>query len=105
MKGQTLHIWGKIIKGEKAKLFLLSIVSNSIKITVFFLAKQKSNVCPFISKDDLFYLKLIKPHEYLQFSRIHNTLLCVFADLILPFLVNFLLQSVLWPTAYERRKK
>ena len=26
------------------------------------------------------------------------TTLCVFADLILPFLVNFLLQSVLWPT-------
>lgn len=78
---------------------------KSLAFSPLIILPQMCNVCPFISKDDLFYLKLIKPHEYLQFLRIHNTRLCVFADLILPFLVNFLLQSVLWPTAYERRKK
>ena len=49
---------------------------KSLAFSPFIILPQMCNVCPFISKDDLFYLKLIKPHEFLQLSRIHNTL-CV----------------------------
>ena len=46
---------------------------KSLALSPFGILSQMCNVCPFISKEDLFYPELIKPHGYLQFSRIHNT--------------------------------